>query len=48
MHQLYPMLNRRRCMRIEGGIEPLPEGGTVVADATDLIFEADDADSQWR
>ena len=47
MHQHYLTLDRSAAQqaRIEGGIEPLPEGGTVVADATDPILKSDDADS---
>jgi len=32
--------------RIEGAFEPLPHRGAIISNATGLIFEADDADSQ--
>ena len=36
----------REHARIEGGFEPLPQRGAIISNATGLIFEADDADSQ--
>ena len=36
----------REHARIESGFDPLPQRGAIISDATGLIFEADDADSQ--
>jgi hypothetical protein len=36
----------REHARIEDDFKPLPQRGAIISNATGLIFEADDADSQ--